>query len=108
VGKHNTFNDQVQPPDDFIDFTVSDTFRDHYAAQNLTYPSGRKNRQLEIRQQIGFQKLDRTIKALARERDDWMSRAMESEGQCAQLKEKYERLKRQYSKYRGVDLDDCA
>ena len=27
--------------EDMIDFPVSDVFRDHYAAQGLTYPSGR-------------------------------------------------------------------
>jgi len=27
--------------DDLIDFPVSDLWRDHYAAQGLTYPSGR-------------------------------------------------------------------
>src|SRR5688572_24250898 len=30
-----------QPPVDDIDFPVSDLFRDHYAAQGLTHPSGR-------------------------------------------------------------------
>ena len=29
---------------DLIDFPVSDLWRDHYAAQGLTYPSGRKER----------------------------------------------------------------
>jgi len=31
-----------QPPFDFIDFPVNDVWRDHYAAQGLTYPSGRR------------------------------------------------------------------
>jgi len=40
--KNITVNVRVQPPDDLIDFPVSDVWRDHYAAQGLTYPSGRK------------------------------------------------------------------
>ena len=32
------------PIDDYIDFPVADCWRDHYAAQGLTYPSGRKER----------------------------------------------------------------
>ena len=33
--------------DDQIDFPVSDDWRDHYAAQGLTYPSGRHERTVE-------------------------------------------------------------
>lgn len=31
-----------QPPFNFIDFPISDLFRDHYASEGLTYPSGRR------------------------------------------------------------------
>lgn len=118
MGTNNTFHVQVQPPDDLIDFPVSDSFREHYAAQGLTYSSGPTYRP---------QKQHRPNKALARERDDWMARAIETEAQYAELEEKFERLQRQYTKlhqhvqrfqrtspsnkgqkYRGVDLDDCA
>lgn len=34
-----------QYDEDLIDFPVSDLWRDHYAAQGLTYPSGRKPEQ---------------------------------------------------------------
>jgi hypothetical protein len=30
--------------DDMIDFPVSDSYRDHYAAQGLTYPAGRREK----------------------------------------------------------------
>jgi hypothetical protein len=124
---HSTFIDGGQPPDDYIDFPVSDTFRDHYAAQGLTYSSGRSSRKTENRGDSRLLQPERGNKALAKERNEWMSRAMKSEAQCEQLKEKYERLQRQYNKlnqqdhrfqrppesnesqeYRGVDLDACA
>ena len=38
----NRFAGPPQPGEDLIDFAVSETFRDHYASQGLTYPSGRK------------------------------------------------------------------
>ena len=39
---YNTFPKASEAPFDYIDFPVSDTYRDHYAAQGLTYPSGRR------------------------------------------------------------------
>ena len=42
MSQHTTIPEVPEPPFDFIDFPVSDSYRDHFAAQGLTYPSGRK------------------------------------------------------------------
>ncbi len=46
--------------EDMIDVPVSDIFRDHYAAQGLTYPSGRYERNVAIEpaQERGYSDLD--------------------------------------------------
>ncbi len=42
MSQHTTISEVPEPPFDFIDIPVSDSFRDHFAAQGLTHPSGRK------------------------------------------------------------------
>ncbi len=42
MSQHTTISEIPEPPFDYIDFPVSDTYRDHFAAQGLTYPSGRR------------------------------------------------------------------
>jgi len=42
MSQHTTISEIPEPPFDFIDFPVSDSFRDHFAAQGLTHPSGRR------------------------------------------------------------------
>ncbi len=42
MSQHTTISEIPEPPFDFIDFPVSDSYRDHFAAQGLTYPSGRR------------------------------------------------------------------
>lgn len=49
-----------QAPVDLIDFPVSDAWRDHYAAQGLTYPSGRRPKV----QRIDLGEIDRGIASL--------------------------------------------
>lgn len=45
--------------EDMIDFRVSDSYRDHYAAQGLTYPAGRYERTPAIPQpERGYSDLD--------------------------------------------------
>lgn len=99
--KGTTLNVRVQQPEDLIDFPVSDTFRDLYAAQQLTYPSGRYSRltaqsqhggSLEPREGLEAARLEISIwqsKAmrLKQERDDWKSRAMYLEAQLAKLEQ---------------------
>ena len=43
--------------EDMIDFPVSDLWRDHYAAQGLTYPSGRYKRKPTPKPERGYSDL---------------------------------------------------
>jgi hypothetical protein len=111
--KHTPFNVRLQPPEDLIDFPVSDTFRDHFAAQGLSYPSGRYPRgpgqQPLLRPVEDSEHLD----AIRSERDGWKSRALHLQAQLAKLQEELKRHQEKHpsqgmDRYRGVDLDACA
>jgi hypothetical protein len=39
--RHSTIAVRPQPPEGLIDFACSDSFRDHFAAQGLTFAAGR-------------------------------------------------------------------
>jgi len=56
--------------DDMIDFRVSDTWRDHYAAQGLTYSSGRHERVIERRLSAIDKDLQRLGEILKQLRDE--------------------------------------
>ncbi len=99
--KGTTLSVRAQQPEDLIDFPTSDIFREHYAAQGLTYPAGRysrpaaqsqRGRSLEPREGLDAARLEISIwqsKAmrLKQERDDWKSRAMYFEAQVAKLEQ---------------------
>jgi uncharacterized small protein (DUF1192 family) len=44
--------------EDMIDFRVSDSYRDHYAAQGLTYPAGRRERRPQPQKERGYSDQD--------------------------------------------------
>ena len=66
------------PIDDYIDFPVADCWRDHYAAQGLTYPSGRKPRSQAPPPRLGFsdedysqqQKINDLLATIKRQREE--------------------------------------
>lgn len=74
--KNTPINVRVQPPEDLIDYPVSDTFRDHYAAQGLTYPSGRYPRKTARYPQGGYAEQTKELDTLRRELSIWKSRFM--------------------------------
>lgn len=74
MGKKNTtFNVRVQPSEDLIDFPVSDTFRDHFAAQGLTYNPGRRSAQYP---RTALVERTEEINEVRRELSIWKSRLM--------------------------------
>jgi len=92
--KNSTINVRVQPPEDQIDFRCSDTFRDHYAAQGLTYPSGRFPRNLRDPHtpHIKFTEHTQELDAALQETQGWKSRAIYLETRCAKLEEELKRI----------------
>ena len=51
--------------EDYIDYRVSDLYRDHYAAQGLTYPSGRCQRKPSLRVANWNDEIDAAKKRIA-------------------------------------------
>ena len=111
---NTTLNVRLQPPEDQIDYPVSDSFRDHYAAQGLTYPSGRFSRpQRTIHHPVTND--DQAFHAIRQELLGWKSKAIHLEARCAKLEEENQRLQSrstarqaQATGYKGVALDVCA
>jgi hypothetical protein len=104
---------RVQPPEDLIDFPISDTFRDHFAAQGLSYPSGRYPRRPGQQPQRRPVENSEHLDVIRSERDGWKSRAPHLQAQLAKLEEELKRHQEKHpsqgaDRYRGVDLDACA
>ena len=99
--------------EDYIDYRVSDLFRDHYAAQGLTYPAGRRQEKAPI-----------PIPVWTDETDALHERKRELELEVRLLRLENDQLRRharvpepgpamptptiQTSNYRGVDPDGIA
>jgi hypothetical protein len=115
--KDITLNVRLQPPDDLIDFPVSDVYRDHYAAQGLTSPSGRYGRVAGFKRNDpnGFIDGKQELDAARQEANGWKSTAGYWQGRCAKVEAELEvilqRLDSQrgrISEYKGVDLSACT
>lgn len=87
---HTILKVQVQPAEDLIDFACSDTFRDHYAAQGLTYSSERKQPSAVSRQR--FLEQTNALRVAEREASEWRAKARDLEGRCAKLEAIFEKL----------------
>jgi hypothetical protein len=115
--KNTTLNIQPQRPENLVDFPISDSYRDHYAAQGLTYPSGRCERvpQLNRKGYGNFSDQGQELDAARQEAQGWRSQAIYLEARCANLEEEIQRLQNQTagrgpnaSDYKGVAIDACA
>ncbi|WHZ16640.1 MAG: hypothetical protein OJF52_003490 [Nitrospira sp.] len=80
-----TIKSTLQRPTDKIDFPTSDAWRDHYAAQGLTYPSPSANRKPKL-----F--VDQVVDAIRQELLGWKSKAIQLESRCAALESEVNRL----------------
>jgi len=115
--KNITLNVRLQPPEDLIDFPVSDLYRDHLAAQGLTYPSGRYGcvPQLKRISHGSLSDQNQELDAAQQEARGWRSQAVYLEARCATLEEEVQRLQNQTARrrpnaadYKGVAVDACA
>ena len=108
-----TVNVRVQPPEDLIDFTVSDLWRDQYAAQGYTHPSGSYIQSTSTHRvpQDKFVNQNQELDTARQEAKGWKSKAIYMEARCASLEEKIRllqgrnsRRQAQLTEYKGLPL----
>ena len=84
-----TVSVRVQPPEDLIDFPVSDLWRDQYAAQGYTHPSGSYIQSTSAHRvpPDKFVNQNQELDAAHQEAKGWKAQAIYMEARCAKLEE---------------------
>jgi hypothetical protein len=107
--RHSTIAVRVQPPEDLVDFACSDSFRDHFAAQGLTYYAGRSQPAYqERRSRRDSEAGERAALRAAREENEVLRRqVIKLEARLATLERRLQVSTHEQSvqPYRGVPLD---
>jgi hypothetical protein len=111
---NTTPNPKTQSHPDLIDFPVSDSFRNHYAAQGLTYPVinlSQPYRRVRHTVTYDHQLLDSARQELL----GWKSKAALLESRCARLETEVNRLqdlltecRKASTQYTTTNLSGCA